>query len=73
MLPAHLARTVQCLEILFRYGADLSAVDVNGRYIMFTCLCMCLLYFCMYMFICVFLIKKAYQYSVYMYISVYVR
>ena len=31
MSPAHLARNVDCLEILFQYGTDLSAVDVNGR------------------------------------------
>jgi ankyrin repeat protein len=31
MSPAHLARNVECLEVLFRHGADLAAVDVNGR------------------------------------------
>ena len=31
MSPAHLARNVECLEVLFRHGADLAALDVNGR------------------------------------------
>ena len=31
MSPAHLARNVECLEVLFQHGADLAALDVNGR------------------------------------------
>ena len=31
MTPAHLARTCECLRILYRHGADLTLLDSNGR------------------------------------------
>ncbi len=31
MTPSHLARTPDVLELLYSYGADMSAVDANGR------------------------------------------
>ena len=31
MSPAHMARNRPCLELLYRYGIDMSAVDSNGR------------------------------------------
>jgi len=31
MTPSHLARTPEILELLYSYGADMSAVDANGR------------------------------------------
>jgi ankyrin repeat protein len=31
MSPAHLAKSVECLEVLFTFGADMAALDINGR------------------------------------------
>jgi len=31
MTPSHLARTRDCLRVLYRYGADLTITDSNGR------------------------------------------
>ena len=31
MTPAHLARTAECLKVLYKHGADLTQVDTNGR------------------------------------------
>lgn len=31
MSPAHLAKSVECLDLLYRHGADLSITDCNGR------------------------------------------
>lgn len=31
MTPAHLSCSVDCLEVLYKYGADMAALDCNGR------------------------------------------
>ncbi len=31
MTPAHLACSVECLEVLYKYGSDMAALDCNGR------------------------------------------
>ena len=31
MVPTHLAKSVDCLEVLYKYGADMSIADLNGR------------------------------------------
>lgn len=31
MSPAHLSGSVDCLEVLYKYGANMAAVDENGR------------------------------------------